>query len=278
MDSHDLYLVHREALEAALEAICRRFRLAPADAEDFAGEFRLRLMKEDYATLRQFEGRSSIGTFLRVVVTRAFQDWRNARWGKWRTSAEAKRLGPLAERLEILIVRDRYTLDEAEGILRTNLGVAESRATLEAIAARFPPRQSRTFVTDDALEGRAGPDAPPDRLLEQGRAGVLAASAEQVLRRAASTLPPEEQIILRMRFQDCMSVADIARALHLEQKPLYRRIERILLDLRRSLEAQGITSQVAVSLLDAGGFRETAVDVRLMPETQAPALQRERAQ
>ena len=43
------------------------------------------------------------------------QDWRNARWGKWRPSAEARRQGALATHLERLMRRDGLTFEEAKG-------------------------------------------------------------------------------------------------------------------------------------------------------------------
>jgi len=39
-----------------------------------------------------------------------------------------------------------------------------------------------------------------------------------------------------------MSVADISRALSIEQQPLSGRIERLLADLRRQLLAAGVTA------------------------------------
>lgn len=260
MAPQDIYRANREVLEAAIEATCRKFRLSPADAEDFAGDFQLRLIKDDYAVLRRFQGRSSLRTYLLVVVTRAFQDWRNARWGKWRPSAEARRLGPLAVRLETLVVRDRCTLDEASEILRTNLGITVSRASLEALAVRFPERQTRRFVADDMLERRPAIDTRPDAGLERVEATGVAHQTLEALDRVLERVPAQDRLILRMRFEDCLSLADIARALHLEQKPLYRRVDRLLEDLRRRLEQEGLSRERVSDALSRGGF-DTAGDL-----------------
>jgi len=45
------------------------------------------------ALLAKFEGRSSLRTFLTVVIQRLFLDHRISAWGKWRPSAEARRGG-----------------------------------------------------------------------------------------------------------------------------------------------------------------------------------------
>lgn len=60
------------------------------------------------------------------------------------------------------------------------------------------------------------------------------------LGRAWGKLSAEDQLILRMRFERDLPVADVARELHLEQKPLHRRIERLKKELQAALERGGI--------------------------------------
>ena len=185
---------------------------------------------------------------------RAFQDWRNARWGKWRPSAEAQRLGPIALRLETLVVRDLYTLDEAAEILRTNLGLNLDRGALEAMVARFPARQSRRMVTEAELKDTPSSTSAPDSGLERRQAAESAHWAGRALRDAIARLPAQDQLILRLRFHDCLPISDIARALHLDQKPLYRRIDRLLATLREDLERSGLTRDKATETLELDGF------------------------
>src|SRR5215208_5464467 len=52
---------------------------------------------------RRFERRSSLPTYVTVVIQRLFLDYRNRLWGKWRPSSDAKRLGPTAMLLERLV-------------------------------------------------------------------------------------------------------------------------------------------------------------------------------
>jgi RNA polymerase sigma factor (sigma-70 family) len=251
VSQHEIYLEHRGAIERTLAAVCRRQRLSASDCDDFAATFRLRLVEDDYAVLKAFRGHSSLQTYLAVVVTRAFQDWRNARWGRWRPSAEARRLGDVAVRLETLIARDRMTLGEAIETLRTNRGVTESRAALETLAARLPQRASRQVIssTDLALDlpGTASADAG---IVEQEEAAA-ARSAAGALGAAIAKLDPQDRLILKMRFDDDFSLADIARTLALDPRPLYRRVERLLQALRISLEGQGFTAAAAAEVLAA---------------------------
>jgi RNA polymerase sigma factor for flagellar operon FliA len=80
--------------------------------------------------------------------------------------------------------------------------------------------------------------------LDRQRSAMLAA-----LFKVMEQLPPEERHILRMRFADGRSVADVARALRLEQKPLYRRIDQLKAKLRVDLERFGVTADDVRELL-----------------------------
>lgn len=256
----DTYSANRELIEQAIRFACRRHQLYSADAQDFGSTARLHLIENDYAVLRAFRGESKLQTYLSTVLTRCFLDWRNARWGKWRPSAEARRLGAEAIRLETLVVRDGLSFDEACETLRTNLSVALSREELEAMAARLPIRSSRTFVSDEHLERRPAIDGHADRLVREREAAAAAERASDVLRDIVGRFPAQDRLILRMRFFDNFGIADIARALSLEAKPLYRRIEKLLTELRTSLENAGVTAQVAAELLELRGFDLTKSD------------------
>jgi RNA polymerase sigma factor (sigma-70 family) len=263
----DLYSTHSALIERAISHVCRRHRLSGPEGEDFASSARLALIEEDHARIRAFGGRSSLQTYLVVVITRLFQDWRNAQWGKWRPSAEAKRLGPMAIKLETLTVRDRIPFEEAVETLRVNHGATETRAALEALSARFPIRPGRSFTREEALEAVPAVDSRADAPLAQDEAAVAARQARTALEASLSALPAQDRLIIKMRFNDEFSVADIAKTLKLEQKALYRRIERLLNDLRRSLEGAGVTLEAVKDVIADRGFdvaeRETRGDVRL---------------
>jgi RNA polymerase sigma factor for flagellar operon FliA len=253
---HELYVANADLIERTITSVCRRHQLFGADAEDLASVVRLHLIEDNYAVLQRFEGRSSLRSFLIVVITRQFQDWRNARWGKWRPSAEAKRLGETAVRLETLTVRDGLTLDEANELLRSRHQILDSRASLEAMAARFPVRHKRLMVDDSAIEMMAAPDTDPEARVVAGELSATASRATGMLGHSLKGLPPQDQLILRMRFTENMQISEIAKALHLEAKPLYRRIEKVLESLRGVLEASGLTATLVTQALDAHGFDE----------------------
>jgi RNA polymerase sigma factor for flagellar operon FliA len=197
----------------------------------------LRLIEDDYGTLRKWEGRSSLKTYLTVVLTREYSNYRNMQWGRWRPSAAAQRLGPVAIRLEQLIVRDGCTLREALAILRS-AGVKETDAELRQMAAQLPLRWDvRELLNDDDVHDIADPTAkgPIDH---EARERVLAA-----LRSAIEAMPQDDRVLVRMYYWDNISVANIARILGVEQKPLYPRLKSIHRRLMEALRRAGISDE-----------------------------------
>src|SRR5688572_4266032 len=103
MNPKDLFETNLGTIERVIAVVCRRARLFGPDAEDFASEVRLALIENDYEILAKYEGRSSLDTFLTVVIQRLLADARTRAKGRWHASTEAQRLGPVAVQLETLV-------------------------------------------------------------------------------------------------------------------------------------------------------------------------------
>jgi RNA polymerase sigma factor (sigma-70 family) len=245
-----LFLSQLEVIERVISFVCARHHLSAADAEDFGSHAKLRLIEDSYARLRKFEGRSSPRTFLAIVIENLFLDYRNSAWGKWRPSAEAKRAGPAGVLLEQLLVRDGYTLDEACELMKLNHGVTMPRADLERLAGRLPVRPRRRFESDDVLVDVPSGGPPLDDVVAERDRQALADRVVAALKAVLSGLAPQDQLILTLRFEDGRTTADIAGMLRLDQKALYRRVERLLRELRAALEENGIDSRCVMEMLD----------------------------
>lgn len=248
-DFERLLLANLSLVDRVVAFIARRHGLEAAECDELGSLVRLKLVEKDYAILRKFEGRSRFETFLTTVVQRIFLDERIRRWGKWRPSAEAKRLGVLAVRLESLLSRDGFGREEAFRSLET-AGVAP-REELEALFAKLPPRTRRREVGESALAGLADADADAERDVRGRETRDAAGKAQAALSKAFQELPGEDRLIMKMRFEDSFAIAGIAAALHLEARPLYRRIESILFTLRRRLESAGLSAETVESLVGA---------------------------
>jgi RNA polymerase sigma factor for flagellar operon FliA len=247
MTREELFLSELALIERVIAWVCARRCLRGADGEDFGSTVKLRLIENDYEILGRFEGRSSLKTYLTVVINRLYIDYQNQRFGKWRPSAEARRLGPVALRLEALLSRDGLTLDEARGVLQTNFAVAESRDALYELSLKLPRRDRRK---PDCRDDQVPPaTAGGVSAVEQGERQALADRTFCALARALGRLPARDRIILRLHVEAELSMAEVAKALGEDQKALYRRRDTLFKHLRRDLEADGIGCRDAHELL-----------------------------
>ncbi|HEY2324217.1 MAG TPA: sigma-70 family RNA polymerase sigma factor [Thermoanaerobaculia bacterium] len=232
-------------IERAVAFACRRYALRPEDAEEFASVVKLKLIENDYAILEAYEGRSSFATFISIVVQRMAIDFRIHEWGKWHASAEAKRLGPLAVDIERLLHREGRTTEEAATILH------ESRETVEQLAAGLPARapRRRDVAIEEAERAAITEPAATEDLVFAGERRKTSEKVSAIVSALLSRVPDEEQLILQLRFEDGMTVAQISRALQIDQKVTYRRIERRMRELKAELLGAGVDPRDVLDLI-----------------------------
>ncbi|MEP6495677.1 MAG: sigma-70 family RNA polymerase sigma factor, partial [bacterium] len=243
MDAEDLFRQHLTVIGQIAESICRRNAVSHHDAEDFAADTRLRLVEDDFAVIRKFQGKSSFTTYLTVVINKRFLDHRRRIWGKWSPSSQARRLGPIASLLETLVYRDGMSFDAAYRILEQKHQLTVDRRDLQAMLAQLPRRSPRRFEGEDGLDMIPSADNADSPVLADERDSQLAA-AEEALRDALQQLSHEDRAIIKMLYYEDLSVADIARGLGLEQKRLYPRIKQLLASLGQTLKSQGISADL----------------------------------
>lgn len=225
-----------------IAAVGRAHRLSPDEAEDFAQTAHLKLLERNYAPLAQFTGRSTLRTYLTVVVTRLLLDWRNSRYGKWRPSAWARRHGTTAIQLDRLVTRDGHSPQEAMSILEHRPQPPES-AALRDLLENLPRRSRARLVSADDLEERAiGMFEDP---VEQAQIAASRQRAVKRLARAYRRLEPADRRLIHLRFERGLQVSQIAVSLGVQAKPLYARIHRILELLRRAVASESDTRSVA---------------------------------
>jgi RNA polymerase sigma factor for flagellar operon FliA len=265
MTREELFLSELTLIERVVGWVCARRCLRGADAEDFASTVKLRLIENDYEILGRFEGRSALKTYLTAVINRLYIDYQNKRFGKWRPSAEARRLGPVALRLESLLCRDGLTLDEARGVLQTNFGVAESREALHDLSLKLPQRADRR--PGSGAHHEPPPTAGAVSSVEKAERETLAQRTFFALRRALRRLPARDRLVLRLHVEEDFSMADVAKSLGEEQKALYRRRDGLFKQLRRDLEGDGIACQQVHELLSTLDWESALTGDSVLEET-----------
>ena len=244
----DIFLDHLDLVDRVTTSVCRRHRCFGDEADEFAAEVKLKLVDNNYAVLAKFRGKSSLATYLTTVIHNLFRDYRIAKWGKWRPSAAARRLGQTAVQLETLIGRDGLATAEAIETLITSYKVREDRDTLFRLAEQLPHRIRRVFESSEALENMGTSDGVERRLEDRDRAAAET-KTEAAMAAAMQQLDPDDRLLLRLRFQEGLTVAQIASSLHLKQRPLYTRFEKTLRLLRSAMEKGGVSTDDVRALL-----------------------------
>lgn len=255
IDGRKLFESHYHTVEDIIRFVSRRHRLGVDEREDFTSYAMLKLIEGDYRRVRQYRGDSTFKTYLSVVLQRLFLDYRTQKWGKWRPSTMAVRLGSLAVQLETLMHRDGYEFHEASETLLASSGTAVSEEALWELARKLPFRERPKLVDEDFITGVEGM-APRDELARAEKLRMVK-ELEERLSSILDGMSAEDRLILRMRFDESMTVPDIAEALKLEVKALYARIARLLKRMRSELEALGLAAD---SIQELWGFKELEID------------------
>ena len=244
----ELFLAELETIERAIAFACRRSGLRDEDAEDFASFVRVKLIDHDYAVIRKCEQRLSFGGYISVVVQRLLLDYRISQWGKWHASTHARQLGDEAIAIEAMVYRDGNTIDEVlPALLRRWPSL--TREKVEALARQLPARTRRPRAIDLDPQIAFAETGGSENTFAWDRAELSRAIAG-IVRETMRGLGEDDRLLFRLRFEGGMSVAEIARVLRIEQKPLYRRLRRCLFLLRKNLENAGIQGKDVDEILD----------------------------
>jgi len=227
-------------IDEVLQHIRQRRHLSAEEWEDFRSWAWLKLVESDYAVLEKFEGRGSVRAYLAVVLTRYLLDYRVEKWGKWRPSAKAKKLGPEAVELEFLIQREGLDASDAVRTLFINRGCSRSHDELYALVARLPLRRKHWTSAEDWMDELPSHRPSPQGELRARDVEEARDRVEGLLERVLSRLEAEERVAVKMRFEQGLKLSEIALALGRNPKRFYRQFQRLMTRLRRSLENDGV--------------------------------------
>ena len=253
-DAEKLFLDQLETIERSIRFACRNRPLPNDDTDDFASYVKLKLLEDDYSIIRKHDRNSSFPAFISVVVQRLLLDYRIAQWGKWHASAVAKRLGEPALTIEAMLYRDDRSIEEIVPLVLRRWPEL-TRQGIERLASQLPRRLPRPRMVDEELAASAAEFAENSvhEIAFADERLALSRKIAAVIREKLKGLDEDDRIVCRLRFEAGMSVADIARLLRVEQKPLYKRVQRVLALLRRTLEEEGISPDDVQEVLASRG-------------------------
>jgi RNA polymerase sigma factor (sigma-70 family) len=248
IDAEEVFLTNLCLIDKAIGYVCHRNRIGRDEEDEFGSYVKFKLIESNYSIIRKFEGRSAFSTYMTTVIHRMFFQYRVQMWGKWRPSAQARRLGDKGITLERLLTRDGHTYTEAVAILTAGRDSVFTAEEIEAIYARLPIRHPRPVLVA-AMENTDNLRSIEPELFS-GRRAVMARHTTATIDAAIAMMEPEDQLILRMRFWNGKKIPDIARALNVDRKKLYKRIGKLLVQLKLTLEGAGVVAADACEMLD----------------------------
>lgn len=252
--AEQVFLENLPLLERVVSGFARRYGMSADEASELESSIKLRIIESGYAIIHKFRGESSLSTYLTVAITMLAREQRIQEHGRWRPSAAAVRHGAVAVGLETLVHQKGYSLTEAGGVLRsrgaTTLSDRELGDLLRQLPRRGPLRPVR--VEAETLRSVVAADEADAEVVSEESAAERD-SVSTCLEGALASLSLEDRLLLKLRFWEEATIADAARVLGVDQRPLYRRIERLFNELREHLARKGITAEQVRDLI--GGSR-----------------------
>ena len=234
MDYQRLLLDHLDLIEQIVRTTGRRRHLSATELDDLGSFVNLRLVDDDYAILRKFQSRSTLWTYLAAVIERLSLDFCVEKWGRWRPSATAERLGPIAVVLERLVTRDGHTIEEAIEIVRTHHDVSLTYAELRRIWDALPARVRATEVGEEAAANVSSNDAS-DATVEDADLRKDIERLQRALQTAFAAIAAQDRVIIALRFEQDLSIAEISRITGVSVPTLHRRLDKSVKQLRLAL-------------------------------------------
>jgi RNA polymerase sigma factor (sigma-70 family) len=264
VDYQRLLLDHLDLVDQIVRTVGRRRHLSSTERDDFASFVNLRLVDENYAILRKFQNRSTLWTYLATVIEHLSLDFCAQKWGRWRPSAMAERLGPVAVLLERLVTRDSHTIEEAMEIVRTNHDVRLSYGELRSIWEQLPVRVRATEVGEEAAAAVSGGDNSESIIEDADRRRDMA-RLQHALAAAFAQIAVQDRVLIALRFDQDLSVAEIAKLTGSSVPTLHRRLDKSVKQLRLALTGAGFDPGEIANLI---GHHSIALSPLLRAEVE----------
>lgn len=142
----------------------RSVRLQPEDVEDLAADILIQIVANDYAVFRQFEGRSSLATYLTVIARRIC----------------VRQLAERAVAMKTMSLSNGREPAQPEPAPKAEHGL-ETLEEVQVLLARLP-RRTRQVVKLFFLEGRKYEEISTELGIPINTIGPILSRAKQVLR------------------------------------------------------------------------------------------------
>lgn len=239
-----------------LERQCRMRLRSEEEREEFPAWAMIRLIERWPKLVRDFQARARFTSYLDRVVENLVRDYRIEKWGKWRPSQCARRLGLQALELERLVYRDRWEPKEAVEtmVFQSRLPSARSeevmRERLWSVLADLPRREPIPVALDPDLIANWFADS---RALDFQEENDLRASHARLLRllvRALGELDEASRTLLESYFVHGTPYVEVAAEEGRDRTEVYNQAHKSLRRMRRLFEREGVERRELGRLLE----------------------------
>lgn len=248
--AQDAWAAFLESYSALILQVVHSFERDPDHVSDCFLFVCEQLSRKRFRRLRSFrpQGRARFSTWLRAVVRNLCLDWHRKEFGRHRVLQSVARLPALEQDLFRGLYQQGLSLDEAFAQLRTSYPTLTKNQLDEAekrIRDRLSPRQlwllSRRLPRvvplengPDQIEPSQHQDIPdlgpnPETLADFGE-------RQAALSAALSRLSAQDRLLLRLRFEQELTLQEVARIARLgDAQKADRRLREILERLRKEM-------------------------------------------
>lgn len=218
------------------------------------------LRQDNFRVLREFKGNAQLTTYLTAIISRRAVDMIRKKLGRGREKERAKDLGNIGLLLFQRVVKDGHPLRDVYDELRADGNFPGALEELEAMLRKIKGKnpgghqpgpangnngnsvvKNGTSINEEEYVIPDTKSDPQALLMEKQRQQEI----HRVIREMIAPLSGEERLLLRMRFpvhedEKPGSVEQIANALGVTPKAVYKRITRLMKKCRQQLDSRGI--------------------------------------
>jgi RNA polymerase sigma factor (sigma-70 family) len=213
------------------------------------------LYDRSFRRLRAFrpDGAASFETWLRAVVRNLCVDWRRQEFGRLRLFDSVARLGMAEQRAFEYLYSRQFPIEHATALLRADfprLDAQQIEAVIERLHRALTERQLWLLSTRQpevlSLEGGPG-DVSLEEVVASRDPGPEAEFRNReilgLLGKAVSALPASDRLLLQLRYEQDLTLAEIALLANLKDAfAVDRRLRAILARLRSEFPARSAKS------------------------------------
>jgi RNA polymerase sigma factor (sigma-70 family) len=205
------------------------------------------LSRRDFARLQKYNSmKASFATWLRAVVRNLLIDWHRQEFGRHRVFESVARMSQMEQEVFRCIFEQRLSEDHTVALLRSRFPDLDREMvskTVEQISSTLTPRQRWLLANRNPIVKATGDDSEDKNSVQLRHLGPDPESAAiekdlyEKLQKGLLKLPSAQQVLIRLRYEQGLSLTACAEFAGLETpQKADRRIRAILGRLQSLME------------------------------------------